>query len=191
MCSLSIVVPILAGLLLTKMLVRAFIWRRRMAFGGGHGHFRGGCGGGGGHGWRAWRRHGQQLGADITGAGGGQVFVRNEAPIVDVRSELSALFGSLELAEAQRDEVDDVMAIARRSVGDERFARWTGLVAALGVVAEDTFDPIRVAGALGPNANKQLVDGLEHLHNILLPEQAEQLRVGVAAVLRAAAPSWT
>ena len=186
MCSLSIVVPVLAGIFLTRMLVRAFFWRRMAR--GGYGNFRGGCGGG--HGWRGWRRHGQQLGADFRGGGGGgQVFVRNEAPIVDVREQLSALFGSLELAEAQRDEVDDVMAIARRSVGDAGFARWTGLVAALGVVAEDTFDPIRVAGALGPNANKQLVDGMEHLHNILLPEQAEQLKAGVAAVLRSSAPN--
>jgi len=189
MCSLSFLIPIVAGLLLTKMLVHAFFWRRRAMYGGHHGHFRGGCGGHGRGGWRGRRM-------DISDAGGdAQVFVRNaqfveSQPVtVDVTIQLSALFGTLELAEAQRDEVDDVMALARRSVGDEQFRRWTGLVAALGVVGEETFDPIRTAGALGPQANKQLVDGLEHLHNILLPEQAEQLRAGVISLLRNS--SWS
>ena len=142
---------IIGGVLAAKALLR-WRWRRH---GGGSVCRRGGgeCGpGSGGGGWRGrWRRQYTTPGATVV-------------PSVT----LADIVRGLELNERQAADFHEVLATVPRdaslapvlaTIGEEVFARG---------VAESL-----LAGA--PNA-KDLTDGLEHLHNILTPEQREKLR---------------
>ncbi len=63
----------------------------------------------------------------------------------------------------------------------------------LGAVGGETFDRAKVEAAVGAEGDKlqalkkEILDGIEHVHNILTPEQREQLR---AILARYAAPRW-
>jgi hypothetical protein len=93
-------------------------------------------------------------------------------PVVDDRAErLDARIRSLELNDRQKEDLDEAFATVAAETGVKRVADWPGLARALGAVGADEFDRESLAGEpIGA------VDALEHLHNILTPEQRELLR---------------
>ena len=154
MCT-SVLLGIVGGALVAKLMLR-----RR--FGGGCGQG-GGCGEGGfgrhgfGRGFRGWRRGGEGV------------------ELADSREGIARLLGTLELNARQREETDELLT---RLVGAG--VRGDRLRAVLATAGAETFEPILAEEALGfadlgPRA-KDVLDGVEHLHNILTPEQREKLR---------------
>jgi hypothetical protein len=137
--------PVILGVVGGALAARALIRIR-------HGR---GCAGGGrmAFGGRRWRR----------GGGDGRARV---API-----QLSAAIAALELNARQKEELDEVLQTLRQSLGVEQLESWPGLSRALRAVGAETFDRAQFDGELRGEA----LDGLEHLHNILTPEQRTQL----------------
>jgi hypothetical protein len=163
MCHVGFLIPLVLGLIALRVVMRVLWWRRARGYYGGGG---GGCGR---MGWHARWRHGWHGGPSREE---GQVFVDRGRDSRDVE----AAFASLDLSSGQRDQVAEVFEAFR----DAGYNNWNGLIGALVLVTEDRFDAIRVAGQLGPMATREMVDALEHVHNILLDEQ----RAALAAVLR-------
>lgn len=188
----SMLFGFLVGVVIFKMVRRFFWWRYNY---GGHGHGCGGHGGCGGHrhgrGWRSWRGyqgHGQwdgppswQGGSDASQSDRGDYGRWSSAvqgganPVRTTGKPIEELVRGLELNERQRDEAIPVLTLLRERLGP------TGarVETALKVVATDRFDPsplIAQLGGLPPPLQHELVDGLEHLHTILISEQREVLR---------------
>jgi hypothetical protein len=154
------------------MLVKLLMFRRWRRFAGCC-HHRGGwggtillggldhdwSGGGGGSGRGRWSGRRTVVGdAEVVTAGG-------------VRRRLAAVWKRLELSARQREEVDEVMATIEASVGRERLDGMTAIFAALAAIVDEPFSAERVRAALGPDAPGAVVDALEHLHDVLTPEQ--------------------
>jgi hypothetical protein len=118
------------------------------------------------------RRHAYGCGGGGMGYRGRRFF-RREARWTppEPAVKLSTLIGALELNARQKEEFDEVLKSVKTSVGADNLEAWPGLGPALRVVGGDSFDRERLDG-LPPEA----IDGFEHLHNILTPEQRDQLR---------------
>lgn len=185
---------ILIGLLGAAIFSRVLFRRRMMryAYGGGcpaggyhgfhrHAHrhfgpfggawFRGSYRGGPGGGF-AWRGFGGPMGWAEEGHFG------DVAPPVPVDpARLDRALGELELNERQRAEIDESLVRLRESLGGELGA-WQNLPAALEAVAAPEFDRARAEAAashVSGGLRKEIVDGLEHFHNVLTAEQREKL----------------
>jgi hypothetical protein len=144
-------------------------------------HFRhGACGYGGcsghrrwdGDGEDAWQRRGHWrwggYGAGPAGGGGGEGAKATGRP-------LEAFVGGLELSERQHAEAAPVFSFLRERLGSSG----QRIEAALSVLAAERFDPtplLALTGELPQGLQRELVDGLEHVHTILISEQREHLR---------------
>jgi hypothetical protein len=104
--------------------------------------------------WSRWGRHGAA--PDVPGV------------------KLGDLAGKLELNARQKEEATEVFARLAGAFGD-RVEPGTRLNAVLEAISAEPFDAITAADALG-TPDKDLLDGIEHIHNILTPEQREKLR---------------
>jgi hypothetical protein len=154
---------LLVGVLAFKAL-RYCAWRH--GFGGRH------CGGfrphhgpcrGGRRGFVCFRSGGYGE-ADFGGPAGSQ----GTRPINQVLK-------SLELNQRQQEEALPVLTLLQEVAGSSG----PRIEAVLLAVAAARFEPQLVEGVLAdvpPGPRRELVDGLEHLHNILIPEQRETLR---------------
>lgn len=166
------------GLVLGFLASRVFIGMRRLRA------MRGAdCGGGrGGHGCGGWHRHAFRGGlfSGFSGQGGqADFFSRFTSP----GKTIEELAGALDLNARQQQEAAPVLTRLREHLG----ARGPHIEAALSVVAADRFDRQRLQDLLAhpslvvpPEAARELLDGLEHLHNILIQEQREALRAQLA-----------
>jgi Spy/CpxP family protein refolding chaperone len=88
---------------------------------------------------------------------------------------LGEVVQSLELSQRQREEAQPVLAQLRELLGHSPLR----LRSALAAVATEPFDRARaeaITAELTADARQRLVDGLEHLHTILIPEQRQVLR---------------
>ena len=131
-------------------LVAKLLLRRRFYRGGG-------CGG--------FARHG----------GFGRFRGWHDADVAESGIDLASLAGTLELNARQREDASEVLTkLADAGVRGDK------LKAALALAGADTFEPILVEEALGfadlGPRGKEVLDGLEHLHHILTPEQRQKLR---------------
>lgn len=144
--------PVLMGLLAGALGAKVLLhWRRC--------HNGGGCSGGGrrcgGGGHRRW-----------SGRAGGWFRV------------ISALRG-LGLNDRQKQDAREVLAKIKECIAEERARTFDDLI---GAVAGESFDRARAEAAIAveprvpEGARKEILDGLEHLHNILTAEQRTHLR---------------
>jgi hypothetical protein len=88
---------------------------------------------------------------------------------------IAEVLRSLELNERQRQEAAPVLALAQEWIGPAG----PRIEAALLAVAAERFEPVLVEALLEgapENIRREVVEGLEHLHTILIAEQREQLR---------------
>lgn len=197
----SMLFGFLVGVVLFKMVRRFFWWRYNY---GGHGHGCGGHGHGGcgGHrrGWRSWRGYGQWDGpqswqgsdeaspADRSGDYGRWSSAVQGGGVRTTGKPIEELVRGLELNERQRDEAIPVLTLLRERLG----VSGVRVETALKVVATDRFDPsplISQLGGLPPGLQHELVDGVEHLHTILISEQREVLRKQLGIVEASTTPS--
>lgn len=82
---------------------------------------------------------------------------------------------SLELNERQQQEATPVLALAQEWLGPAG----PRIEAALLAIAAERFEPVLIEGLLveaPENVQRELTEGFEHLHTILIAEQREQLR---------------
>ena len=95
----------------------------------------------------------------------------------DASQRVKTLLGRLELNQRQTEEANDAFGDISMALG-AGWQSWPGLDEALAAVAAEPFDKARAQAALGtlaPEPLKLALDALEHVHNILLPEQREKL----------------
>ena len=165
--------PILFGVLAGVFAAKFIARRRRHLSGGGCGHFGArfdaerwepGGRGFGGHARRGfWGRRKE--------AGGGI------ARVVSTSERIASVRADLELNKRQNEEFGEVIERIREVLG-AAFERWPA-DEALSVVGSDSFEVDRAravfAAVADPALEKELVDGLEHLHTILTPEQRDRL----------------
>ena len=88
---------------------------------------------------------------------------------------LGELVRDLELNARQQEEAQPVLTQLREQLGGSQLR----LRGALAAVAAEGFDRARaesVVTDVAPEVRLQLLEGLEHLHDILIPEQREVLR---------------
>jgi hypothetical protein len=98
-------------------------------------------------------------------------------PPVDTARTLDKLLAPLELNERQAEEAREAFADVAQVLGP-RYPQWNGLEEALAAVAAEPFDRARAQASLAgvePDPAKNAVDALEHVHNILTPEQRDKL----------------
>ncbi len=162
--------------------------------------FHGGCGGGAGHGCgRGGRRFmyyrwngGGHAGGGWHGRGGGEGHddgawgIRGGAR--PAAKPIAEVLRSLELNDRQRQEAAPVLALAQEWIG----ASGPRIEAALLAVASERFEPVLVEALLDGSpeqVRREIVDGLEHLHTILIAEQREQLRTQLSRGKPTAAPT--
>lgn len=158
--------------------IRFCAWRRWHAyngggcggrFGGGYGHGPGfGPGFGDGAGCRGGRR-----GFFYFRAGGGHGIDNSWAQ--PAQRPIGEVLRAIELNQRQQEEALPVITLLQEVAGPSG----PRIEAALLAVAAAKFEPQIVEGLLadvphGPR--RELIDGLEHLHNILIAEQRETLR---------------
>jgi hypothetical protein len=167
---------ILMGLILGFLASRVFIGLRRlraMRYGQDLG-----CGG--------WHRHAMrggpfhrywQHGRHGEPGPGAAFFSRFMAP--GLGKSIEELAGALDLNARQQQEAAPALTRLREYLGE----RGPHMEAALSAVAGERFDRQRLQDLLAhpslvvpPEVTRELLDGLEHLHNILIPEQREALR---------------
>lgn len=155
--------------------VRFCAWRRW------HAHNGGGCGGrfGGGYG------HGPGFGDGAGCRGGRRGFFYFRAGghghgidnswAQPAQRPIGEVLRTLELNQRQQEEALPVITLLQEVAGSSG----PRIEAALLAVAAAKFEPQIVEGVLAdvpPGPRRELVDGLEHLHNILIAEQRETLR---------------
>ena len=108
---------------------------------------------------------------------------------------LAQVVRDLELNQRQREETVEVFAAIRDALGASRFAAWRELDGALESTAAEAFDKVGVEisltglGAIPEPARKTVVDGLEHLHNILTPGAARPAALDHPQPRRSVAPA--
>ena len=155
----SVVLGVLAGVAVGKLIQRGrrrWMWRRGQ-----------GAGAGGHAGYPSWRgfRHGE------WGRAPGREPVK-----------LGEVLAALELNQRQKEESDEVFATIRDALGGRRFTRWESLGEVLEAIGSEPFDRAQVELAVDAEGKalaglkKEIVDGVEHLHDILTPEQRATLR---------------
>jgi Spy/CpxP family protein refolding chaperone len=154
MCG-TVALGLLGGLLASKLL-----FRRRFR----HHHFDGGGGGGrhfGRWGRRRWQQQEPVPPPAVTPAG--------------TPERLHKLLPILELNERQKEEAREAFGDVQQALGPG-WQNWSGLDEALAAVAAEPFDAARAKAAVGGVGQaKVAVDALEHIHNILTPEQRDKL----------------
>lgn len=145
---------VLFGFLIGALVTRMFIRYRSFLH-------HGGCGG---------RRHGWARGCHQGSRRWRAGFQPGPAyPAID------ELVAGLELNQRQQEEARGVLGLIKEQLGD----RSAQAHAALAAVAAEPFDRLEAEGALRdvpPALRRELVDGLEHVHTILIPEQRAALR---------------
>lgn len=159
----STLLGILLGVFATKL-----FWRWR-AYRHGHGCAGGHCGPSGAARWA--RRCG--FGPFNRWAGSGAGF--GPGPGQAAGRSLDEFLHHLDLNQRQQEESAPVFALLRERLGSSG-ARVEGVLAAL---AADSFDRARVESIVAdvaPAERQKLVEGLEHVHTILIPEQRQYLR---------------
>lgn len=162
--------------------------------GAGHGHCGGPRGrrfmyyrwGGAGGGWGAgpWGGHGQPDGSFAPD----NPFGIRGAAARPAGKPIAEVLRSLELNERQQQEAAPVLALAHEWLGPSG----PRIEAALLAVAAERFEPVLVEGLLADAPapiQREILDGLEHLHTILISEQREQLRTQLSRSNKAAATS--
>src|SRR5262249_43065599 len=90
---------------------------------------------------------------------------------------LHKLLPLLELNDRQKEEAREAFADAQQARGPA-WQSWTGLDEPLAAAAAEPFDAARAKAAVGAQVGDQAklaLDALEHLHNILPPEQRDRL----------------
>lgn len=141
--------PIVVGLL-GGVVVARLAMRRRMRWAGG-------CGGYA----RRWE--------------GRRGFSRWAPPDADgvklAADKLTAQVAALELNARQKEELEDVFATIREQAGVGSVSQWPALDRAFAAIRGDEFEPDLVK-----DQPEKILDALEHLHNILTPEQRASLR---------------
>ena len=176
------VVAIIGTIFLAKLVMRA-LFRHRMIYGR--------CGGfGGGGRWRRWGSLRHHPHHPYRGFDGGAIDLgeyddedlhaaRRNGGAVDVSAKVDEVMSALDLNARQAAEASDVISIVRGAVGPLRFARNPQIVLALRASGKATFDHDLAAAALdpkvAPEAAKEAIDALEHLHNILTDDQRSTL----------------
>ena len=88
---------------------------------------------------------------------------------------LQELVRGLELNQRQRDEAAPVLTLIEEWLG----GNGPRVDATLLTIASERFEPVVLHGLLSElpePIQRQLIEGLEHLHTILIPEQKEALR---------------
>jgi hypothetical protein len=98
---------------------------------------------------------------------------------------IAEVLRSLELNERQQQEATPVLALAHEWLGPSG----PRIEAALLAVASERFEPVLVEGLLtdAPEpVQREILEGLEHLHTILISEQREQLRTQLSRSNKAA-----
>jgi hypothetical protein len=147
------IAPIVVGLVGGAFAARMMM-RRRMRMGGG-------CRGARSARWQRWRE--------------GRGFGRWAAPDVDsaklAAERLAAQVIALELNARQKEELEEVFATIRDQAGVKSVADWPAIGRAFSSISGDEFDPDQVQ-----DQPEKILDALEHLHNILTPEQRASLR---------------
>lgn len=101
--------------------------------------------------------------------------VRSGARYPSATKPIPEILRSLELNERQQQEATPVLALAQEWLGPAG----PRIEAALLAIAADRFEPVLVEGLLvgaPEGVQRELTEGLEHLHTILIAEQREQLR---------------
>ena len=99
------------------------------------------------------------------------------SPAVDVVTRVDGALALLELSQRQAEEARDVFADVAEALG-VNYRRWDGIDDALAAVGAEPFDRARAEASLDlpDEPRRRAVDALEHLHNILTPEQRAKLR---------------
>ena len=88
---------------------------------------------------------------------------------------LHKLLPLLELNDRQKEEAREAFADVQQALGPV-WQTWPGLEEALAAVAAEPFDAARAKVAVGAVEQAKLAtDALEHIHNILTPEQRDRL----------------
>lgn len=212
MCG-SIFFGFLFGVIAFKAL-RRLAWARHHGFSGGCGHHGGGPGCRGGHGIHGWgggfggfrgpgagpyRRSFYRWGTRWNQGGGfypgdetdgaGYAAPAAPAPAPTTGKNAEELIKGMDLNQRQRAEAQPVLALLKAQLGPSGAA----LEAALATVAAEQFDPDKVRAALHldhapPALAHDILDGLEHFHTILIPEQRESLRDALKITPAAGAP---
>jgi hypothetical protein len=157
----TVTLGLVGGLIASKMLFRARYRRARCGAGG---HARRWHGPGG-----RWRR-------GDAGSDGGISVQAPPAPVDSARL-LDARLAPLELSQRQAEEAREAFADVAAALG-ATWRGWSGLPEALAAVGSEPFDRARAAAALGEldgETARHALDALEHVHNILTPEQRDQL----------------
>ena len=162
--------PVLFGLLAG---IFAFKMMRRMSY---LRHKGGGCGGGftvsrwGGWGpGRRWSGHWGH--GEHHGQGGGF----DGGNTTSASQPIEVILQGLDLNQRQKEEAQPIF---------DRLAEFLGrsgprLHAALLTIAAESFDRKKaeaIFSGAAPDVQKELPEGMEHVHNILIPEQREHLR---------------
>ena len=153
----TVTLGLVGGLIASKMLFRA---RHRHARCGGGGHARRWHGPG-----ARWRR------GDAGGDGG--ISVQAPPAPVDSARLLVARLAPLELSQRQAEEAREAFADVASALG-VAWRGWSGVGEALSAIGAEPFDRARAAAALGEldgETARHALDALEHVHNILTPEQ--------------------
>lgn len=130
-----------------------------------------GSGCGPGRGWAGYGGPGAYDGWDPRGDVGVRGVSRGKATGIT----LDEVTRSLELHERQRAEADPVLNRVKEWLG----SRGPRIEAVLSVLAAERFDVealLPIVAELPPTERRELLEGLEHLHTILISEQREVLR---------------
>lgn len=142
--------------------------------GSGYGHRRHGPGWG--PGWGFHGHPGAYGGEDPRGFDGEPGFDGSQAVRARVKNvSLDEATRGLELHERQRAEAEPVVNRLKEWLG----SRGPRISAVLTVLSQERFDGEALGPILGdlpPAERRELFEGLEHLHTILIPEQRESLR---------------
>jgi hypothetical protein len=120
------------------------------------------------------RRRGLAGGGCARGFGGRRRFGRFVAPTVDTgrraAERLAAQVKALELNTRQNEVLEETFDVIRDEAHVKTVAEWPALGRAFEAIAGDEFDP-----GLVKEQPEKIVDALEHLHDVLTPEQRATL----------------
>ena len=173
---MHMIIHLVGIIVLARFAVRALRWRRY----GRHG----GCGAFRAHHHRfhrgpfGWGRHRGPI--DLGDMDGIEEHAgRARAYRVDVTARVDEIMRALELNARQAAEAGDVISALRGAVGEARYAHAPEILTALRAVSRAPFDAELAEAAIGagmmPEAAKEALDALEHLHHILTDEQRATL----------------